>query len=711
MPPKGSKSNKKATNKQNTATGNNPPPANNDSSGSASARQDTRSPPPEDTAKRAKTSTESDMAVDIPAGPSPTVVVPAPHEPLLGTSSSLPVSRVEVITPSTLETPLLSTTSLETSFHVQATSTSDKGKNKEVSFVERVPSPDASLATIQAAGSSKFYAATDPGLAEGFWEAYPTNSKACDATDRIFSKYSSYCSRASTTGSRDANTKRIIICFSSESDRATAISAPISELKNLQFHQHDPDAIKIDQKQRTLFVTDIPLFTTADQLRGAFSRFGNISHCRLFTKKLYQHATITYDDTTAVDYFADVWSAIVCGFAVRVVPECYTADQRQLRRDHVALLAGLPKDCTAADLEPILLEIKGKHAAIPLSLNSYRPKPYAYISFASAELKDSAMDVSCSVKNRALTWHSTDTVTSLCHICGRLSCDPKACPSRAQRHQPVQRDDKVTKLYNRFKPANFRSGDRSNRFSRGNNRPNHGFSNSRNSRSRSRSENTSRRQPRHSSTGQLDTSRPWNKVVSSSSSRQPYSTGASKDDANDDMFGPDDMMTDLFVLRQSLGALKDELHVLRQHLTDTNTRVSRIERFLNLPPLTDPSAPLPIVEGYNPSRAWDLEDDNVNFTADPSADMITDEGDQVPQGSPLVRVISPPSRPLCPPSSRPEFNSNEVQSLRVTQDSLTSTVGTMASNVDRGLQALDGFLNKWSSTLPPSGNSNGPSGH
>ena len=317
MPPKGSKSNKKATQKQNTATSNVPPPVNNESSGSASARQDTRSPPPEDTAKRAKTSTEADMTVDIPSNPQPTVVIPAPQVSPLGASSSQPVSRVQVITPSTQEPLLLKDTSLEASIHAQATTpTSDKGKAKEVSFIERVPSPDASLATIQAAGSSKFYAAADPGLAEGFWEAFPTNSKACDATDRIFSKYSSYCSRASTTGSRDANTKRIIICFSSESDRATAISAPISELKNLQFHQHDPDAIKIDQKQRTLFVTDIPLFTTADQLRGAFSRFGNISHCRLFTKKLYQHATITYDDTAAVEHFADVWSAIVCGFAV-----------------------------------------------------------------------------------------------------------------------------------------------------------------------------------------------------------------------------------------------------------------------------------------------------------------------------------------------------------------------------------------------------------
>ncbi|PKK74653.1 hypothetical protein RhiirC2_774553 [Rhizophagus irregularis] len=50
-----------------------------------------------------------------------------------------------------------------------------------------------------------------------------------------------------------------------------AIAKPIASLHNLQFHEYDPSAKKVDKQLRTLVVTDIPLFVTDAQLRGTFS--------------------------------------------------------------------------------------------------------------------------------------------------------------------------------------------------------------------------------------------------------------------------------------------------------------------------------------------------------------------------------------------------------------------------------------------------------
>ncbi|PKB98591.1 hypothetical protein RhiirA5_431129 [Rhizophagus irregularis] len=71
--------------------------------------------------------------------------------------------------------------------------------------------------------------------------------------------------KATTQGSGD--TKIIVVYFRSKPDMKKAIAAPIASLHNLQFHEHDPSAKKVDEQLRTLVVTDIPLFVTDAQLR------------------------------------------------------------------------------------------------------------------------------------------------------------------------------------------------------------------------------------------------------------------------------------------------------------------------------------------------------------------------------------------------------------------------------------------------------------
>ncbi|EXX79312.1 hypothetical protein RirG_006840 [Rhizophagus irregularis DAOM 197198w] len=88
-----------------------------------------------------------------------------------------------------------------------------------------------------------------------------------------------------------------------------AIAAPITSLHDLQFHEHDPCAKKVDEQLHTLVVTDVPLFVTDAQLRGTFSRYGIITHCRTRLSKLYRTAYIVFDSTTSMEQFETTWKA------------------------------------------------------------------------------------------------------------------------------------------------------------------------------------------------------------------------------------------------------------------------------------------------------------------------------------------------------------------------------------------------------------------
>ncbi|GET01232.1 hypothetical protein GLOIN_2v1811259 [Rhizophagus clarus] len=172
----------------------------------------------------------------------------------------------------------------------------------------------------------------------------------------------------------------------------------------------------------------------------------------MFMKKLYQNAIITFDFVEQITAFDDTWCAWYCGHCLRVVPCSYNADQRDLHHRHVTLLAGLPKGTVAADLAPLINELKGKSVTIPFSLNSYCPKPYAYITFASEAQMTCAMDISCALHDKALTWHLPLDVTQLCHICGRKNCSPDQYPSRLKR-AGLKQDQPLAQLYHHFKPA------------------------------------------------------------------------------------------------------------------------------------------------------------------------------------------------------------------------------------------------------------------
>jgi hypothetical protein len=303
----------------------------------------------------------------------------------------------------------------------------------------------------------------------------------------------------------------------------TATTSAISELGGLHFHAFSSENDRLDERTCSIFVTDIPLFITDVQLQGCFTRYRNITKCKVLKGRLYNKAIISFDSVNAVTTFLDTWSVLCCGYCLWVVPEKSSKDSRDLRRLHVALLSGLPKNTVATDLVDIAELVNAKCINVPLSLNSYRPKPYAYLTFKDETVKETAMDISCAFKGVFLTWHQPDQTNSLCHICGRPNCSSDTCPKfNSRQFSPTKqvKDDRLNKLHARFnrfdsqrKPAFSHTAGHFKSRSRSWSQPSH------NSRQINNND-TSKFTPNHPPTFTSQTNghpygfRPWNRIAS-----------------------------------------------------------------------------------------------------------------------------------------------------------------------------------------------------
>ncbi|PKC56383.1 hypothetical protein RhiirA1_474079 [Rhizophagus irregularis] len=70
---------------------------------------------------------------------------------------------------------------------------------------------------------------------------------------------------------------------------------------------------------------------------------------------------------------------------------------------------------------------------IPLSFNSYKPKRWAYITFKSQQMMDTAMEQSIALQSHRLQWELPENTNKLYHRCGKLGCAPTACPLNNSR--------------------------------------------------------------------------------------------------------------------------------------------------------------------------------------------------------------------------------------------------------------------------------------
>ncbi|GBC37113.2 hypothetical protein GLOIN_2v1766278 [Rhizophagus irregularis DAOM 181602=DAOM 197198] len=263
-----------------------------------------------------------------------------------------------------------------------------------------------------------FQAAAAPNAAPESLKKFPTNKALIEAVNNLFLEtYESFTGKARMTGSGEA--KRLVIHFHTAEARDLCVGSTHSEFPDLIFHAHDPRQLRSNEDFRAIQVTDIPFFIKKDNLLAYFKKFGNITSCRLFSRPnaKVQQARIVYDHTDSIAHFTDQWA--------------------------------LPPNVKDINLAPLTRNLGAKAVNVPLSLNSYKPKRWAYVTFNSQETMDAAMEQTISFQGHVLFWSSPDNTNKLCHRCGKLGCAPNFCPFKQTRGRS-RTCDPVAKLKERF---------------------------------------------------------------------------------------------------------------------------------------------------------------------------------------------------------------------------------------------------------------------
>ncbi|CAB4430546.1 unnamed protein product [Rhizophagus irregularis] len=334
-------------------------------------------------------------------------------------------------------------------------------KNKETSPLDA--SPDKDIMETNDTGSSPittptitilrrdFQAAAAPNASPEFVKKYPTNRAMIDAVNNLLLEtYHSYTGRARMTGSNES--KRLVIHFNSSKERDDCLSQQFVDLADLKFFLHDPQQLRTNEDLRAIQVTDIPFFIKKDDVTALFKKYGNIQSCRLYTRAnaKVQQARIVYDDAQSVAHFQDKQWAIYCySTCLRITPCSLTLEQKKSRREFVAVLSQLPPNTKDVHLAPLIRELGAMAVNIPLSLNSYKPKKWAYVTFRSQQMMDAAMEQSVAFQGGLLQWEFPKDINKLCHRCGKLGCAPTACPMNNSRGRSRTRNP-VAHLKERF---------------------------------------------------------------------------------------------------------------------------------------------------------------------------------------------------------------------------------------------------------------------
>ncbi|PKY34310.1 hypothetical protein RhiirB3_453903, partial [Rhizophagus irregularis] len=362
-------------------------------------------------------------------------------------STGFPVNKVAIIT----QPPVTNDNSLDSSIHAQTlltpttvASQDDKGKYVAFAIPERQPSPDGSAAAIKSAPSRYHAAAYLHDAPDVFKVKFTTNHSMCDEVDCSLSRYSSYSVRARCD--RSGDNKKILVFFNNQEDFTDCVISPRADLLDLAFTHYFPADAKLSDEAKSLFVTDIPLFLNEMQVCQAFSRYGTVIKCKLTPKKHYYNGHIQFFSADVIIQFNDIWAII----------------------------------CLEADLLEIATQVNAKALNVPLSVNSYKPKPYVYLNFSSFDTLEAAKELSVAFRDKGLIWHLSNEAHTLCHVCGRSGCSPSVYSPCSTRKV----DDHLNKLYSRFNASPRHSRQDS-----------HQSRDKSNSRSRSRSNSRSRNNP------------------------------------------------------------------------------------------------------------------------------------------------------------------------------------------------------------------------
>ncbi|EXX57029.1 hypothetical protein RirG_210850 [Rhizophagus irregularis DAOM 197198w] len=456
------------------------------------------------------------------------------------------------------------------------------------------PDPVVTLAITR----DDFQAAAEPNAAPESFKKFPTNKALIEAVNNLFLEtYELFTGKARMTGSGEA--KRLIIHFHTAEARDLYVGSTHSEFPDLIFHAHDPRQLQSNEDLWAIQVTDIPFFIKKDNLMAYFKKFGNITSCRLFSRSnaKVQQARIVYDHADSIARFTDQWAVYCFSTCLRITPCFYTVDQKAARRQYVATLIQLPPNVKDINLAPLTRNLGAKAVNVPLSLNSYKPKRWAYVTFNSQETMDAAMEQTISFQGHVLYWSSPDNTNKLCHRCGKLGCALNFCPLKQTRGRSRTRDP-VAKLKERFnitqprrsnsKTANARSRSRSRSKSKDRSASNSGRDNNIPHDRTNNDKNYDKPAPNISQRARHNSKE---RLVSFSSSSRSTARPLPRQTPNSAL-SPDDANNILNLLRE-LQCEVANFHKRIFALELADQRMSRIESHLGLDPLPLPNEPEP----------------------------------------------------------------------------------------------------------------------
>ncbi|EXX69430.1 hypothetical protein GLOIN_2v1766278 [Rhizophagus irregularis DAOM 181602=DAOM 197198] len=522
------------------------------------------------------------------------------------------------------------------------------------------PDPVVTLALTR----NDFQAAAASNAAPESLKKFPTNKALIEAVNNLFLEtYESFTGKAHMTGSGEA--KRLVIHFHTAEARNLCIGSTHSEFPDLIFHAHDPRQLRSNENLQAIQVTNIPFFIKKDNLMAYFKKFGNITSCRLFSRSnaKVQQARIVYDHADSIVRFTDQWAVYCFSTCLRITPCFYTVDQKAVRRQYVATFTQLPPNVKDINLAPLTRDLGAKAVNIPLSLNSYKPKRWAYVTFNSQETIDAAME---------------QTISFQGHTRGR---------SRTR--------DPVAKLKERFnvnqphcsnsKSANARSHSRSRSKSKDRSASNSGRDNNishdrtNNDNNRNKSNPSISRRARHNSKERLVSFSSSSRSTARPLPRQTPNSALSPDDANNILNHLRELQCEVANFHKRISALE---------LADQ--RMTRIESHLGLDPLPMPNEPEP-----------DLMQEDASVTHVPlniqsSAKFFSPPKSILTRPSSTITIVPnmslPPSHlsPNAPPFTLISSTQEEINDLKNSRVVIESKLDQLTGYIKQFISSIGG---------------------
>src|SRR4051794_29883718 len=122
--------------------------------------------------------------------------------------------------------------------------------------------------------------------------------------------------------------------------------------------------------------------------------------------------------------------------------------------EFTAVLKNLPPNINAIDLAQIFSETSASSIGLPRYTGSYKSKPWAYFSYSTQEMRDNAMELTCSLKGCHLQWILPSEVKNLCVRCASNEHKTKECNAFENRERRTIPKN-IQNNYARFKLVGY----------------------------------------------------------------------------------------------------------------------------------------------------------------------------------------------------------------------------------------------------------------